>query len=188
MISKYFPAGHPRSGQETEFLESIWQGLTNAGVKAEVPVDSIEKWPILNPGHHKNKIHTIRGNYALWSQRAEKINRGEAVLSLRQWTGSPYNRKRDGSRQQEFLRLEKISVQEVTFGSYPFLMGMVSKDFDGAEVHGNKDFPHNLIKHDVLAKNDGLSRKDYNDWFGIGYHDNKGVKHLAIIHFTDFKY
>ena len=61
---------------------------------------------------NKEKKHTLRSNYEYWRQRFEKINSGEACLSLRYWQGLPYR-----SKQVEFLRLTKndgIGLQRLT--------------------------------------------------------------------------
>lgn len=116
------------------------------------------------------KIHTIRGNYQLWQKRFEKIEKGEAVLELYYWTGKPYN-----SPSETFLTLTKedgIGLQKLYFAS-----GLI-------------DFPR-IQKESILAlairtiaKNDGISAKDFKEWF-------KGsnlLNSLAIIHFTKFRY
>jgi len=66
MVSRYFPATHPRKGLPTFFLSKIDEG---------------------------EKKHTIRANYELWKNKIERINRGEAVLELRYWEGKPYRSK-----------------------------------------------------------------------------------------------
>lgn len=65
-VSKVFPKGHWREGEETLFPWKIFRGM---------------------------KIHTIRQNYELWHKRFEKIARGEACLSIRSWESSPYRSK-----------------------------------------------------------------------------------------------
>src|SRR4051812_31634861 len=85
MVAKTFFVNHSKAGQLTMFKSSILNG---------------------------DKIHTGRPNYARWARIAEMVNKREAMLSLRQWTGSPYNRKRDGSTQEEFLQLTRMHVQE----------------------------------------------------------------------------
>jgi hypothetical protein len=136
-VSEYFPKGHIKEGQETKFVNLIAR---------------------------LDKIHTIRGNYELWAKRAEKINRGEAVLSVRCWTGKPYN-----SKQREVLVFEKIGVEKLEFDK---LLGWFINDIDSDFTL--KDF----------AKNDGLSVEDFKSWF-------KGqdfTKPKAIIHFSEFRY
>ncbi len=135
-ISEYFPKGHIREGQETKFINLI------------------AKW---------HKIHTIRGNYELWSKRAEKINKGDAVLSIRCWTGKPYN-----SKQREVFVFEKIGVEKLQLDVLGWFINDIDSDYT------IEDF----------AKNDGLSEEDFKSWF-------KGqdfTKPKAIIHFSDFRY
>jgi hypothetical protein len=96
LISRYFPATHPRKGEPTFFHAKIWKGLCD---------NSYYFQPM--------KIHTIRANYDLWKKRIDEVNAGEAVLSLRYWTDNPYN-----SKQKEFARLGKdsgIGVQKICF-------------------------------------------------------------------------
>lgn len=64
MLSKVFTSGHSKAGQPTRFKEHLMDGT---------------------------KKHTIRGNYLYWAKKAEQINAGKMVLSIRQWTGRPYN-------------------------------------------------------------------------------------------------
>lgn len=63
-VSEFFPKTHNKAGLPTGFINAI---------------------------SNKTKLHTIRGNYDLWAKRFEKINKGEAVLSVRYWSGKPYN-------------------------------------------------------------------------------------------------
>ena len=138
-VSKHFPQTHKRSGEYTGFVENIRQ---------------------LFSGNCK-KIHTIRSNYELWRKRAEEINSGRAVLSIRYWSEKPYR-----SKQVEICRLEKIGLEKLYF-----------------EKVGDYQMPR-LTDLTTLAKNDGLSIQDFKDWFK-GYDLSKP---MAIIHFTDFRY
>jgi hypothetical protein len=138
-VSEKFPKTHPKAGEPTNFPLSI---------------------------KHYDKIHTIRGNYELWAKRFEKINAGEAVLSVRVWEGKPYN-----SKQQEIFRYDyrrNIGIEKVTFRDYLYDINV-----NGASVDV-----------DDLAKNDGLSYTDFEHWFK-GYDFSKP---MAVIHFTDFRY
>lgn len=133
-ISRTFPAYHPRRGEETGFVEKIKAG---------------------------EKLHTIRGNLALWQNRIAEVQAGKAVLSLRYWEGKP--RK---SKQIEFARLTAengVGVQEITL---------------------NKD----LLKdhYNGLARRDGLNPIDFAEWFIKGKYDLS--QSMAIIHFTKFRY
>jgi len=86
MMSKYFPKTHPAAGEETHFVESILNGI---------------------------KTTTIRGKYDNWKKKAREVNEGKAILSIRYWTGSPYNYKKDNSKQKEFARCSKIQVNKL---------------------------------------------------------------------------
>jgi hypothetical protein len=135
-VSEYFPKTHIKAGQETNFINLI------------------AKWA---------KIHTIRGNYELWAKRAEKINKGEAVLSVRCWTGKPYN-----SKQREVFVFKKIAVEKVQFDALGWFINDIDSDY----------------KLSDFAKNDGLSVEDFKAWFkGQDFAEPK-----AIIHFSNFRY
>ena len=152
-LSQNFPATHPKKGQPTLFMEKILHGI---------------------------KVHTIRANYNLWENRIEQVQRGEAVLSLRYWTGKPY-----ASKQVEFAQVTKehgVGIQMLTFGR---AYNPKTDDWDGEydlrlgtvddEVHASPW---------LLAKNDGLDVVDWADWF-----KNYDLsKPMAIIHFTKFRY
>lgn len=175
MISKYFPAYHVRAGEKTHFMSKILLNFDKVVMQDEYG----NQFPSSNDSHDSKyaaaivremgfepKLHTVRNSYALWAARAEKINRGEAVLSLRQWSGKPYR-----SKQEEFLRLEKICVQKIRVLRIT-MQGLVTIQ----TVVESK-----MIGINVIANNDGLSVDDFCKWF------NKGVNG-CIIHFTDFKY
>ena len=152
IISSSFPKTHKRAGEQTYFKEKIGTALMNH----EKP-----------HGLHE-KLHTIRGNYELWEKRFEKIDRGEACLSIREWTGMPYR-----SKQIEFARLTKddgIGIQSLHMTPLGWFVDGCDTDIT------TKDF----------AKNDGLTLIDFSHWF-------KGeisidMEPMAIIHFTEFRY
>ena len=137
-VSQYFPKSHPKAGQETNFPLSI---------------------------KYYDKIHTIRGNYELWKKRFEKIDKGEAMLSVRIWEGKPYK-----SKQREIFKYDKthgIGLQKLE----------QPNNFVFALINGKK------VNWDLVAKNDGLCFEDFCDWFKV-----RSDKPMAIIHFTDFRY
>lgn len=139
-LSKTFLKGHKREGEPTDFAEKL----------------------------RKQKIHTIRGNYLLWSERIGEVMSGAACLSIRQWSGKPY-------------RSKQIELAVLT-----------NKDDVGIQflnIHPESDFT--CIIDDVgkmsserIANNDGLSLEDWKEWFRRD--DLKRTK--AIIHFTKFRY
>ncbi len=139
-ISKSFPAYHPRKGQDTDFLSRI-----------------------LNT----SKKHTIRENYAWWKNRLDEVNKGNAVLSLRQWTGKPYN-----SKQKEFAELTSVTYQEFEFKHDDECMAPY---IDGKQV--------NVDDFIDVCENDGLGKTDFLAWFKYPK-PFKGI----LIHFTYLRY
>ena len=140
-ISQQFTTTHERKGQDTNFIPLILQG---------------------------SKKHTIRGNYDLWKKRFDKINAGEAVLSIRVWEGKPYN-----SKQIEMLQLDNtngIGIEKVIFDDY-----LYSCRIDGTRFS---------VSSENIPDNDGLSLGDFEEWFK-GYDLSN---EMVIIHFTDFRY
>lgn len=172
MISRVFPKTHPKAGMPTNFAPKI---LSVCG--ADVPYQAAGQNLILDTKAYYAdycftqgfgpKRHTIRLNYELWKKRADKINAGEAVLSLRQWSGEPYK-----SKQVEFMQLEKIGIQYCEVWSIPLSGGVVAK---AVRVDDR------ITGIDSVAKNDGLSVDDFCKWFKK---DMQG----CVIHFTDFRY
>ena len=154
-LSQVFPVTHSRKGEPTGFKDKFLNAI-----KA-VP----EEWW---------KLHTIRANYELWKKRFEKIERGEACLCIRQWSGKPYR-----SKQVEIARLTRedgIGLQELRIVNEKYKgRGIMLGYVDGEQKN---DF------FQTLSHNDGLSFNDWLEWFK-GYNFNKP---LAIIHFTKFRY
>ncbi len=153
-ISKIFPAAHPRKGELTGFLEKFLNGQTSTG---EV-----------------RKVHTIRANYPLWEKRIKEIKAGNAVLSVRQWSGRPY-----ASKQVEIARLTALDGVEIQQLDINNLYGVNRYDVWSMDFRSCKEVPPGTI-----AANDGLSLNDWLSWFE-GYDLSKP---LAIIHFTKFRY
>ena len=169
-LSQHFPATHPRKGQPTFFKHQLINALKMD--KEDVPIYGVPHRGMPNERLGR-KLHTIRANHPLWAKRFEQINRGEACLSIRQWTGKPY-----ASKQVEIARLTKedgIGLQKLLF----------PRDRDG--VHSLSLFYIECAKDttsEVLANNDGLSVPDWRDWFRTYDLDQP----MAIIHFTNFRY
>ena len=114
------------------------------------------------------KIHTIRGNYALWAKRFVEIEKGNACLSVRVWNGKPYRSKQD--EVFNFRKSDGIGVQRLHYLSP---MSFVEYLVDGAPASMQE-----------LGDNDGLGFEDFAEWF-TGTPPNT---ELAIIHFTPFRY
>ena len=155
MLSQVFPADHPKAGRHTGFQIRLQAALNG--------------WSDLTFA----KFHTIRANYPLWAKRFEQIERGEACLSIRQWSGKPY-----ASKQVEIARLTK----EDGIGLQKF---EVSANYAGINnwQHFKIDDRGYMSINDIPNK-DGLTREDWIDWF-----KNYDLsKPMAIIQFTKFRY
>lgn len=144
-FSKKFPPGHPKVGQPTGF-----EGKLAAGTK----------------------IHTIRADAKGWWEKcAEAINSGRKYLSLREWTGRPYN-----SDQRILGERERIGLQKITM-TYSSEDALPQAWVDGKEVPVEQ-----------LAKNDGLSVEDFVAWFFGTPLYSGNVFEGKVIHLTDFRY
>lgn len=149
MLSREFPKTHPRAGEPTDFKTYKGKGT---------------------------KKHTIRGNAELWEHRAEEINAGRAILSVRQWSGKPYE---PGSHQIEIARHTRLGTQRVKISfSVPFDK-FISVYQDDGDIH------HPLFFE--VAQNDGLSPDDFIDWFNTTKKKKLVFKGI-ILHFTDMRY
>lgn len=144
-LTKFFLKQHIRAGEETGFKDSFLKG---------------------------KKVHTIRANYNLWEARIKEVQEGNAVLSIRQWSGIPYR-----SKQNEITELSKedgVGIQKLTF----------NKDSNGMFFLEDYDIDGKYIELDKLASNDGLLTEDWSRWFKK--YDLS--KPMAVIHFTSFRY
>jgi hypothetical protein len=166
-VSRTFPATHNQKGQPTFFVEKIYNKI--APMWKEGSQELIKERKLYSEVTIE-KIHTIRGNYELWKKRIDEVIAGNAYLSLRYWSGSPYNYKKDGSKQVEFARLDNESGVGIQKLEDP-------TNFVFAPINGK------MINWEEIAKNDGLSFDDFCDWFKV-----RQNKPMAIIHFTNFRY
>lgn len=137
-VSTIMPATHKKAGYPTHF-----------------PLLILEK----------EKIHTIRSNYLLWEKRFQKIEKGEACLSVRVWEGLPYR-----SKQIEIVRLYKED-------------GIGLERLDNPNNYVFASIGEEKIHWELIAKNDGLSHEDFCAWF-----KERQTESMAVIHFTNFRY
>jgi len=137
IVSTAFPKTHKRAGDQTGFVEKI---------------------------RNREKLHTIRANYDLWKKRIDEVNSGVAMLSVRVWTGKPYQ-----SKQKEVF--QSIAERGIC------IQKLEDPDSDYATADGTS------IDWEDVAQNDGLSFEDFREWF-----KDAGSEPMAIIHFTDFRY
>ena len=113
---------------------------------------------------NKNKIHTIRANYEKWKRKIDQIKNGEAVLSIREWQGVPYH-----SKQNYLFYYNQEDALEVS---------KLTKDENGYLIN---DIIR--VSEEELAKNDGLTLDEFQEWFKVFPSEP-----MAIIHFTGFRY
>ncbi len=139
MLQSHLPKGHPRAGKKTDFESLVARGV---------------------------KIHTFRENYHELKRQAMNINNGLAYMSLRVWTGKPYN-----SPQREVKRLYKIEVQYVLA---KIEHGLLCITIDGKLQHSPW----------AIASSDGLSHDDMQHWLCYKEKPFKG----CLVQFTDHKY
>ena len=154
IVSRVFPSTHSKKCISTGFVEKILDALNY----------NVFNWC---------KKHTIRSNYTLWVNRIKEVQEGKAIISLRYWSGKPYN-----SKQVEFATLDKNSgcgIQMLTFFENDINCPYVSND--GIENHAIYDINN-------IAINDGLLLENFKEWFKK--YDLS--KPMAIIHFTDYRY
>lgn len=160
MLSKVFPVTHKRAGKATFFSQKVQAAINPTVYPNEVP-----------------KLHTIKANYPLWKKRIAEVQAGNAEICLRQWTGLPYR-----SKTVEIMRLgwqDGVGIQRLNFGWHngeqiPVIEGWYMYGENGSKTE--------------LAKNDGLSLEDWQEWFKGHEHDTVHDNPLAIIHFTNFRY
>lgn len=153
MLSKVFPVNHPKAGEETGFRQKVTAAFNNM------------------PCYLK-KIYTIRENYPLWEKRFKEVERGYAVINLRQWIGRPYRSKTVLIK--TLTSKDGIGIQKLNFGwrgekQVPIIEGWYMDERE-------------------IAHNDGLSLDDWQNWFKGHEEDRPSDKPLAIIHFTKFRY
>lgn len=140
-LCKKFPAKHPNAGMPTGFEEKLKAGI---------------------------KIHTIRHNAKdVWRGRYKDIDSGNKYLSVREWTGRPYN-----SEQRELVRFERIGLQQITM------------TYDSMDAVPQVWIDDKKVPFEEVARNDGLSEKDFISWFFRDSNVFEGV----VIHFTDYRY
>lgn len=162
VVSWRFPMTHSKRGKLTHFAEKITNTVNNSEQTKSHRGNATIK---------KRKIHTIRLNYDRWKHNIDKIKKGGYQLSVREWENAPYR-----SKQRRVLDTENVDYQRITMSFDP-------EEGVRAVIDGKR-----MTDIDLLAKNDGLTKKEFIEWF---FGENPTEKKLItgiIIHFTDFKY
>lgn len=168
MIAESFPKWHSRAGEPTYFVDKI----QNAEVQITNPFWGAH---LLPESEVKKKLHTFREDYAKWRKRFDKIERGEACLSVRVWAGVPYR-----SDQRVICNLGKndgIGLQLLQFHEPGKTFTWVGEPHvDGKRV-GVAQF----------ANNDGLTVEDWIRWL-LEAPKSDLTQDFALIQLTDFRY
>ena len=154
IVSEHFPAYHPRGGQETDFADNIAIGV---------------------------KKHTIRKNYEYWAPKIQEVQEGKAILSIRSWSGKPYNSPQIKHFElgADSVGIEKISMEYSK--EFADLIEIKIEDEIYTKAHQRPQF--DLI-NSFLWRYDGFKEEDdFHDWFQ--YNTLEGG---CIIHFTDHRY
>lgn len=112
----------------------------------------------------KVKVHTIRGNYEKWKKKIDEVNSGKAELILKEWSGKPYRSKQN--KLFTFDQNDGIDVSKLTY-------------VDGF-FNVNDEL---IVPPEILAKNDGLTLPEFEDWFKV-----IPAEPMALIHLTPFRY
>lgn len=171
-VSRYFPKTHKRAGEPTCFVEKILSEQIPFGLISKNEIEKYEPFSMFVFNTDEPKIHTIRANCPLWENRIEQVQKGKAILSIRYWSGKPYN-----SKQVEICQLDKdsgVGVQKLEY----------LEDDPVCAWNINCGHIYKGISSSDLSKNDGLSLDDFKEWFKK--YDLS--KPMAIIHFTKFRY
>ena len=148
ILSRLFPIYHKRKGQKTHFAESLKGG---------------------------RKIHTIRANYDRWKHNLDKVIAGEFSLSIREWSGRPYN-----SLQREIV---SVSGRQVGYQRISMTYDPVSDELK-VVIDGRR-----FTDIERLANNDGLSLDDFKRFiFGTTKLTEKQLFQGIIIHLTEYRY
>jgi hypothetical protein len=165
-VSKRFLSYHPRAGEQTHFAQFIRNGqgcsLCSGRNSAIICMDLNCSDPSI-----QRKLHTVRGSRPYWERAIER----KMTLSIRQWSGKPR-----ASKQEKI-----IDLKHGEWGIQPITM-INSHNGLEAFVYGER------IDIDTLAKNDGLSRADFEAWFAPEF-KHGDIFEGVIVHFTpNFRY
>ncbi|MCM1152480.1 MAG: hypothetical protein NC328_02350 [Muribaculum sp.] len=149
VIAKAYPTIHKRHGEPTHFASKLVNG---------------------------QKLHTIRTNYDLWAVNAEKMQSGNYLLSVRQWSGVPRRSKqREVYNTDEAIGVERITMQ-YRVDDDSIAVTVEERAMTDSEV-------------EQLAFNDGTTVDDFKDWFFAKQrHKEDAVFNGVIVHFTPHRY
>lgn len=152
MLSTVFQKGHPKEGKPTGFKDSFLGG---------------------------RKIHTLRlDTKGKWAKDIKDVQEGRKYISVRQWTGRPYN-----SEQEEIGKLvEGGNTNGMGLQHFALKWRKVAdKVVASISVDGH------LIPISEVAAHDGLSEADFLAMF-VDKRTDEGCTQGVVIQFTKFRY
>lgn len=152
-FSRYYPKYHPKAGQDTYFVEKIWQCLFNMGISYNGTKPGLQREleTFSNPSHFiKPKHHTIRAGYR-WQT-------GQ-TFTPRVWSGKPYASKQITIAPD----IEITSTHLVTIEKNDDYICMMVDHYPFYEENATMVTQSEALE--TLAKNDGLSVDDFKAWF-----------------------
>lgn len=162
--SRYFPAGHPRKAEPTDFVQKIWLSLIDCGListsKAvelsretgigDFNMDNIRKCP-LEPKHH-----TIRSG-----------NRWKVgdIFSPRVWNNdiNPKSGRSGPYHSQQIAIAPDIEIKKV-WNFEVDACGVISIDEQYFFDYDAEPSLEPCEKEVTLARNDGLAWEDFTNW------------------------
>ena len=123
IVSRNFPKKHPAAGESTYFVESILNGT---------------------------KTTTIRGNYKYWCNIVDQVNAGNAILSIRYWSGKPY-----ASKQVAFAKCINLNTKVV----------FITNGINGFEITVDDEYTYYTEQSEII-KHEGFKKSShFYDWF-----------------------
>lgn len=148
IISRTFPATHPRRYEPTFFVEKIWKALQTHGYK--------EPWNFFNELPGLSSVINIH-DYAASKEKYHTIRAGRRwklgdMASLRVWSGLPYRSKQIAIVPD--LMIQKAIDIEIHFNPFQVVIPTPGKTNQWG-----------MLSNGLVAENDGLSYDDFQNWF-----------------------
>lgn len=146
-LSRTFPAGHPKAGQPTYFVEKVWRSLTDGGMSIFGELMECQKQYDHREGANHEIVSIMGFTPKHHTMRAGKRWKDGEMASLRVWSGKPYN-----SGQIEIAPDVKLKVKDVEISKEGYLR------IDGESIS------HITLCHHIVT-NDGLTMNEFTAWF-----------------------
>jgi hypothetical protein len=159
-FSRYYPAGHPKKGRPTGFVEKILYDLVERKVYSRSKAVEMARATGIDEHHPMYYIDTFH-QYGCSMSKGHTIRVGNRwkvgdMASLRVWSGYPYR-----SKQIEFAQVEIKKV-------WQFNIHVVGDELIW-QVPGSGSGSFDTISESlkIIASNDGLEIRDFIDWFAF---------------------